>query len=68
MIGGIIKKLFLCSLLVFMALCLFLPYEVQALSPGQEAPPFTLQLFEGGNLNLTELRGKPVVLNFWASW
>lgn len=32
------------------------------------APDFTLTLFDGGQISLTELRGRPVVLNFWASW
>ncbi len=35
---------------------------------GKPAPPFKLQLFDGGSLSLEELRGKAVVLNFWASW
>lgn len=35
---------------------------------GRPAPDFTLPLFTGGTLNLHSLRGKPVVLNFWASW
>jgi len=35
---------------------------------GKPAPPFKLQLFDGGNLSLEELRGKVGVLNFWASW
>ena len=35
---------------------------------GKPAPPFKLQLFDGGNLSLEELRGKIGVLNFWASW
>jgi len=35
---------------------------------GRMAPPFDLQLFSGGRLTLTELRGRVVVLNFWASW
>jgi len=35
---------------------------------GKPAPPFKLQLFDEGNLSLEELRGKVVVLNFWASW
>ena len=34
----------------------------------QQAPEFTLPLFDGGELVLTELRGRPVVINFWASW
>jgi len=33
-----------------------------------EAPPFTFTTFEGETISLDELRGKGVVLNFWASW
>jgi cytochrome c biogenesis protein CcmG, thiol:disulfide interchange protein DsbE len=33
------------------------------------APEFTLERLDGeGDLSLASLRGKPVVLNFWASW
>jgi thiol-disulfide isomerase/thioredoxin len=35
---------------------------------GMSAPQFIAPLSGGGSLNLTELRGKPVVLVFWASW
>lgn len=35
---------------------------------GFTAPEFTLDLLDGGKLNLSELRGHPVVLNLWASW
>jgi len=33
-----------------------------------EAPNFTLELFDGNTLALSDLRGQPVVVNFWASW
>ncbi|MBX3015710.1 MAG: TlpA family protein disulfide reductase [Caldilineaceae bacterium] len=33
-----------------------------------EAPPFTFTTFEGETISLADLRGKGVVLNFWASW
>lgn len=37
--------------------------------PGDAAPPFEAPLLEGeGVLALEDLDGKPVVLNFWASW
>lgn len=32
------------------------------------APDFTLTSFEGQKIRLSELRGKVVVVNFWASW
>lgn len=32
------------------------------------APDFTLDLLEGGQIGLTELRGKPLILYFFASW
>lgn len=37
--------------------------------PGDPAPAFTAPLLESdGELSLADLKGKPVVLNFWASW
>ena len=62
------KSVVAASVLIFMALGLLLPEGAKALSVGQEAPPFMMKLLEGGMLTLTALRGKPVVLNFWASW
>jgi cytochrome c biogenesis protein CcmG/thiol:disulfide interchange protein DsbE len=35
---------------------------------GREASDFTLELFSGDKLKLSDLRGKAVLLNFWASW
>lgn len=32
------------------------------------APDFTLQSLDGKTIRLSDLRGKPVVLNFWATW
>ena len=34
----------------------------------QPAPEFRLSLLPGGELYLSELRGRPIVINFWASW
>jgi peroxiredoxin len=35
---------------------------------GDEATDFKLQNLEGQSVSLSELRGKPVMLNFWATW
>lgn len=33
-----------------------------------KAPDFTLENSDGNSITLSDLEGKPVVLNFWASW
>ncbi|HQY91825.1 redoxin domain-containing protein [Caldilinea sp.] len=35
---------------------------------GRPAPDFTLPTLDGGEFRLSDYRGKPVVLNFWATW
>src|SRR3972149_5155450 len=35
---------------------------------GFSAPDFTLDLLGGGQVTLSELRGKVVMVNLWASW
>lgn len=35
---------------------------------GAHAPDFTTETLDGKTVNLKSLRGKPVVLNFWATW
>lgn len=34
---------------------------------GKPAPDFTLRLLSGESVTLSSLKGKPVVVNFWAS-
>lgn len=38
------------------------------LNNGDTPPDFTLTSLDGKNVTLSELRGKKVVLNFWATW
>ncbi len=37
-------------------------------APGERAPDFTLTTFDDDQILFDDLRGKVVVLNFWASW
>lgn len=40
----------------------------EAAEEGRPAPDFVLQTSDGRSYRLSELRGHPVVLNFWATW
>ncbi|HEB12834.1 MAG TPA: TlpA family protein disulfide reductase [Actinobacteria bacterium] len=34
----------------------------------QKAPDFTVNLFSGKKVSLSDFKGKPLIVNFWASW
>lgn len=38
------------------------------LSKSTPAPDFSLEKLDGGSMKLSDLRGKAVLLNFWATW
>jgi cytochrome c biogenesis protein CcmG, thiol:disulfide interchange protein DsbE len=42
--------------------------KVLSAKVGQVAPDFSLPTLDGGTVKLSDFRGRPVVLNFWASW
>ncbi len=44
------------------------PRAVPSVMVGRPAPSFALKTLEGGPLALTELSGRPVLLNFWSTW
>lgn len=35
---------------------------------GMQAPDFTVEMFDGSTLTLSALKGKVVLVNFWATW
>ncbi|MGH2544730.1 MAG: peroxiredoxin family protein [Ardenticatenaceae bacterium] len=39
-----------------------------SLEAGEPAPDFTLPTLDGASVTLSELRGQPVLINFWATW
>ncbi|HVS65388.1 MAG TPA: TlpA disulfide reductase family protein [Thermoanaerobaculia bacterium] len=46
----------------------FDPKIVESPLIGKPAPDFTLQDLDGNVVRLSELRGTPVVINFWSTW
>jgi cytochrome c biogenesis protein CcmG/thiol:disulfide interchange protein DsbE len=57
-------------LILFLLLMLFATIKMRSgpVLVGQRAPNFTLTTFEGERYRLSELDGKVVVVNIWASW
>ena len=43
-------------------------YEIEHLQIGMPAPEFKAKTLDGKEVSLASLRGKVVLLNFWASW
>ena len=42
--------------------------QKEGLEKGQIAPNFTLETLTGDSITLADLKGKKVILNFWATW
>lgn len=42
--------------------------EGTGLEVGDTPPQFTLQNLEGEDINLSDFKGRKVILNFWATW
>lgn len=57
-------------LLIFLVTVALFLYRSQRgnVGVGEGIPDFSLRTFDGQTINLSALRGKVVVVNFWASW
>ncbi len=44
------------------------PAKAELLKEGTKAPEFTLSTLDGKPVKLSDYQGKPVVLEFWATW
>jgi thiol-disulfide isomerase/thioredoxin len=67
--AGIPSGVFVALLLVaFLYAGLRVARRPHLVGKGALAPSFTLEKYGGGRISLDELRGKVVLINFWATW
>jgi thiol-disulfide isomerase/thioredoxin len=68
----LISSVFLVPVMVGSGSCSYVKdqYGLTGEAPevGKRAPDFQLAGFDGVKTKLSDLKGKPVVLNFWATW
>ena len=50
------------------ACAMLVPTRLRAEDSNRRAPTFAVRTLEGKTFRLLELRGRPVVLDFWATW
>jgi cytochrome c biogenesis protein CcmG/thiol:disulfide interchange protein DsbE len=66
-IGALVAWIAILALLALLAFGLLRSQE-GPIAVGETVPNFTLTTFQGEQISLESLKGKVVVLNFWASW
>ncbi len=66
-ISRILAWVFVIALLIVMAVQLQRS-QLDILATGEGTPQFVLETFEGDEIRSEDLKGKVVLINFWASW
>lgn len=63
------KKIIIPILLLFsMAINTNAQNDKELVKTGQQAPGFSVKMFDGTTIDIDQLRGKVVLINFWATW
>ena len=65
-LGGVLLLLGIAAIALIVGLALARKSQTQPTAG--PAPDFTLTTLDGGQINLASLKGRVVVVNFWASW
>jgi cytochrome c biogenesis protein CcmG/thiol:disulfide interchange protein DsbE len=64
----IVRLMLLVGLLALLVGCAGPTSQPATPAVGVAAPDFTLSALDGGTVRLSELQGRVVIVNFWASW
>lgn len=64
------KKLFFVCCFIFVSALLWAQAQTgeTLVKVGQKVPAFTVKMFDGTTIDVKDLEGKVVLLNFWATW
>ncbi len=68
MIRRFIVPIVVIALLALLTVGLLRPREGADPIVGQAAPTFTLANIDGGKIDMASFKGRPVIVNFFASW
>ena len=63
-----VKRLFIFASIAILAIFAKYLYQQPKYINGEIAPNFNMEMIDGQNLNLSDFKGKFVLLDFWGSW